>query len=719
MGSKDKADNKEIKLANQIGKVTAATLVGIFFVLIVAVALLTSITMFQTLEDGLFESADNTANRIESVFSTTTASADNIYRYVRKSYQVKDYGLTNMAGEIVSPEDSRSYTSMIFNTNISELTADVEKYLLETMRSTVLSDNCVIGAAVMFEPYMLDENVKDYAFFVDASLGENDPPTPFGEYSVYSKEMYYQKAAEELKTVYTEPYLYEGQKIISCATPIMHNNKFMGVILSDILEDSFADFITINEEYPSMYTTIYNADNIIIYDSDSEADVGKKMDEFYKNADELQDVKNQLAKGEAFSSVTTRENGTKMARYFQPLKAGSETWWAMTAVSQADQYSAILRLILMLILICVASLTLVVAVVVTLLKKKLKPIDQVVAAAEEISKGNLNIEMDITSRDEIGKLGRAFRSTIDGLKRIIGDIDYLLGAIAGGNFAVKTMAEDAYVGEYNSILMSMRTLNTNLSITLEQIVGASDQVALGSAHMAQSAQSLSEGATEQAGAVEELTATIEGVAATAIGNAEQADEAYKRSEDFEREAESSGEEMAKLNEAMESISETSKQIAQIVNEIEDIASQTNLLSLNASIEAARAGEAGRGFAVVAGQIGKLAADSAQSAVNTRKLIGKALEEINKGSVVTENTAKSITRVIDGIQQLAKATKEMSESSITQAETMKQIKQGVDQISGVVQDNSATAEETSATSQELSAQADNLKGLVGKFNLKKE
>ena len=170
---------------------------------------------------------------------------------------------------------------------------------------------------------------------------------------------------------------------------------------------------------------------------------------------------------------------------------------------------------------------------------------------------------------------------------------------------------------------------------------------------------------------------------------------------------------------MNQINQTSSEVANIISEIEDIASQTNLLSLNASIEAARAGEAGKGFAVVADQIGKLASDSASSAANTRQLIENSLREIEIGNEITEKTTKSILTVIEGIQSLAESTRDISDQSMTQAEAMKQLENGIEQIAEVIQSNSAAAQETSATSEELSAQSDSLKELIGQFVLKAE
>ena len=177
--------------------------------------------------------------------------------------------------------------------------------------------------------------------------------------------------------------------------------------------------------------------------------------------------------------------------------------------------------------------------------------------------------------------------------------------------------------------------------------------------------------------------------------------------------------MKGLTDAMQRINETSKQISDIIGEIEDIASQTNLLSLNAAIEAARAGEAGRGFAVVADQIRKLADDSAQSAVHTRELIETSLQEIEKGNQITDKTAEALQKVVEGIEDLANESKKSMEESHAQADAMAQIEQGIEQISTVVQNNSATAEETSATSEELSAQATNMNELTDAFRLRSE
>lgn len=341
-------------------------------------------------------------------------------------------------------------------------------------------------------------------------------------------------------------------------------------------------------------------------------------------------------------------------------------------------------------------------------------IDKVRQATYKLANGELDATVQIDSANEFGDMAGHFNNAVANLRSYIKTLNYGLSELAEGNFTVRPDIE--FHGDFVSLKEDIEHIITSLSSTLRQINDGADQVALGSEQLAQGAQGLAEGATNQAAAIEELTATIENVASTSENGARKADEARRDAESFANVAMESSKEMKLLTEAMNRITDTSKEIESIIAEIEEIASQTNLLSLNASIEAARAGEAGRGFAVVADQIGKLAADSAQSAVNTRNLIAKSLNEIAQGNDITIKTADALEQVVAGINLLATASKESSELSAEQAETMQQILEGIEQIAEVVQSNSAAAEETSATSEELAAQSQNLKALIEHFKL---
>ena len=349
-----------------------------------------------------------------------------------------------------------------------------------------------------------------------------------------------------------------------------------------------------------------------------------------------------------------------------------------------------------------------------------KPMIALADRLQTFAQGDLNSAFpDRDTEDEISYMIQVAKGMAADLNLIITDAGELLGQMAEGNYAIGTKIEEKYVGQFVALKDAMRKMNRQMNSTLQHVEEAAKQVSAGSENLAQSAQALAEGATEQAGSVEELTATITNITDAVSHTAGELQRTTEKAENYAQQADAGHTQMRSLMEEMDRINETSKKIQNIIADIEDIASQTNLLSLNAAIEAARAGESGKGFAVVAEQIRKLAEQSAQSAVDTRSLIEGSLKEIKNGNQAAEVAAESLEQIVKGVKEIATDATRLSEESAAQAQEMQQAELGVNQISEVVQSNSAAAEESSATSEELSAQAYALNDMVEKFTLRRD
>ncbi|MDE7130709.1 MAG: methyl-accepting chemotaxis protein [Lachnospiraceae bacterium] len=408
----------------------------------------------------------------------------------------------------------------------------------------------------------------------------------------------------------------------------------------------------------------------------------------------------------------------QMLSYFADISTNITTIEEVEAENAAAMYKAsqITKYVSIIILVMAGVLSILLGRNVSaILSKALNSsTSELQAASVQMASGNFDVSINYTSEDELGGLADAMRNMVDTTHAVVSDTGRVLSGLAEGDFTVQTEIEEKYVGIYETLKNAIQNLEIRLNETILGIGNVADQVNTGAAQLAQSAQQLAEGATEQAGAIEELTAQVENVTSMTNDNAEETLKAAESIEAIADEAMQGQEEVYRLVDAMDKINSTSKEIENIIADIEDIASQTNLLSLNASIEAARAGEAGRGFAVVADQIGNLAASSAQSAVHTKELIAKALGEVANGSRITMNTAEVLKKVLSSMDGIKENAKNSSEGSKQQAEMMKEILSGIEQISSVIQTNSAMAQQTSATSEELTSQSETLNSMVSAF-----
>ena len=390
---------------------------------------------------------------------------------------------------------------------------------------------------------------------------------------------------------------------------------------------------------------------------------------------------------------------------------------------ELDQAKTMANVCTVIIFIVIVAAGLAIAVVTTMIGKIItnsitEPVKQIDAAVASLRKGELsNVEMlTYESEDEFGDTIRNLKEAMGILADYVREISVEVKAIAQGNLTRNGDDITDFLGDFSELKTSLLYILKRFNSTLTEISNLAEQVSSNSSEVENASKSLADGATEQAGVIEELNATIDTVVDMAEDTAKETQNASARVKASANKANEEKEKMNELLTEMEHITEISKEIGNIITDIEDIASQTNLLSLNASIEAARAGEAGKGFAVVADQIGKLAADSAKSAVNTRDLIDKTLVEIEKGNTITRTTADAFNQIIADMESFAELAENTMEKANSQAESLEQIGQGIEQLSGVVQGNAASSEENTAISINLAEGAAKMRDRVNIFKL---
>ena len=390
---------------------------------------------------------------------------------------------------------------------------------------------------------------------------------------------------------------------------------------------------------------------------------------------------------------------------------------------ELDQAKTMANVCTVIIFIVIVAAGLAIAVVTTMIGKIItnsitEPVKQIDAAVASLRKGELsNVEMlTYESEDEFGDTIRNLKEAMGILADYVREISVEVKAIAQGDLTRNGDDITDFLGDFSELKVSLLYILKRFNSTLTEISNLAEQVSSNSSEVENASKSLADGATEQAGVIEELNATIDAVVDLAEDTAKETQSASARVKASANKANEEKEKMNDLLMEMEHITEISKEIGNIITDIEDIASQTNLLSLNASIEAARAGEAGRGFAVVADQIGKLAADSAKSAVNTRDLIDKTLVEIEKGNTITRTTADAFNQIIADMESFAEIAQSTMEKANSQAESLEQIGKGIEQLSGVVQGNAASSEENTAISVNLAEGAAKMQDRVKIFKL---
>jgi len=339
-----------------------------------------------------------------------------------------------------------------------------------------------------------------------------------------------------------------------------------------------------------------------------------------------------------------------------------------------------------------------------------RPIGRTVTMIEEISKGHLDLRLNMDRDDEIGRMAKTMDMLADSLQHEMIDA---LQKLAQGNLAFDVVPVD----DQDVIRGSLKQLETDLNDIMLQIKQAGEQISSGANQVSEASQALSQGATTSASSLEEIAASMGELASQTTLNAENAGQARDLSGQASSAAGRGNQCMDQMVTAMEEINASGRNISNIIKVIDEIAFQTNLLALNAAVEAARAGQHGKGFAVVAEEVRNLAARSAKAASETADLIETSVQRAQNGVEIASQTANALEDIVTGVGKVTDLVAEIAVASNEQADGITQINQGLTQIDDVTQQNTASAEESAASAEELASQAVQLQGVLSRFQLK--
>lgn len=548
--------------------------------------------------------------------------------------------------------------------------------------------------------YFDGNNYSDREYFQRAVAGESFVSTPT-----------ISKVTGELSILVAAPLYQDGDS----------DKEIIGVVYFVPEETFLNDIMTSIHVSENSEAFMIDKDGMTIADVTLDT-VGVRNIEQEANADaSLKDLATYMVDMRSGNSGVGQYsiNGTSKLLAYAPVN-NTDSWSIGIVVQESDFMGAVYRAAIIIGILIVVLVLIGVFVAIRTATSIGRPIQLCADRIHKLSEGDLSSPVpEIKTKDETGRLAQQTVIIVKNLQDLIGDIGYLLGEMARGNFNVRSRDYNYYIGDYEQLLLHMRNINKELSNTMAQINTASAQVSAGAEQVSSGAQSLAQGATEQASAVEELSATINDISTDSQRTAQLALQAKTAADNAGEELQTSSEHIATLGNAMSNISESSQEISKIISTIENIAFQTNILALNAAVEAARAGTAGKGFAVVADEVRNLAHKSDQAAKATKDLIEKSINAVNEGVDMMQKVSEAVGSVMELAGVAVSGMDEVADAVQRETDSIVQITQGIDQISSVVQTNSATAEESAAASEELSGQSEMLKNLIAGFQLRQE
>lgn len=602
-------------------------------------------------------------------------------------------------------------------TTVAEVVASnatIKDYLVTTQNGTSVKTNKNFDAVLK----ILRDTQKEFGDVISSVYVVEDNPSSYitSSHTVVNEDVdvtqkvYYKTIIDGLIHI-SEPYVAAntGNMTVAISVPVIVNNQVVGEVCADIEIVDLEKITGDNKFGDSGYFTLLTSDNNIAY--------SKNEDIILKNITEA-DLDDKLinAINESYTEIIEYEdNGIESVGIINNI---GDTGWKLVASMSSDEFSeATVNLSNTIVgeFIIVGLILLILIFV--MITKMTRPIKEVQIVADKLANGDLDVDINVSSNDEVGKLADSISSLTDRLKKYIDYIDessQVLNQFAAGDLRLNLKYD--YTGEFEKLKKALVNVSEMQKQVISEIKESSDSINSSAGQIASGSTVTSQGATEQASAIEELSAEINEMFTAVNNTAGKAMQAGDKSERASNEVSNGNDKMKELLTAMNEISNSSSEIGKIIKVIDDIAFQTNILALNAAVEAARAGSAGKGFAVVADEVRNLAGKSAEAAKQTTDLIENSITAINKGTILADETGNSLMEIVSSTNDASRLISEIAQMSEEQTVAINQIKTGVEQVSSVVQENAASAEASAANSEELAAQVERLNEMISKFKL---
>ena len=533
---------------------------------------------------------------------------------------------------------------------------------------------------------------------------------PGNDFDMTARDWY--QAVNLNRTLVSEPYVDAQTKaqVVTISTPVYNSsNKIVGLAAIDIEITKLNQMIANQKLGNNGYYILSSKKNVVLAHKD-ESMILKNLSEIGLSSNITNAVANKN-----YEKLEYTNNGAKAYGGYSLIENAE---WNLISLMPTSEFNAnvnsIYRILLAIFIIAVAIICIGILFISNIITSPLKKLS---AVTEKLAEGNLDVEINIKSDDEVGTLANSLTNLTARLKeyiKYIAEVTETLNKMSNGVLRFELV--QSYDGEFSKIKEALQNLSATFSRIIGDIYTSANEVSSASSQVAEGAQSLAVGTASQASAIEQISTSITNVSAKIERNAKDSTEAMNFFENVANEIKGFGSNMDNMLAAMDEINTSSSNIAKIIKAIEDISFQTNILALNAAVEAARAGQAGKGFAVVADEVRNLASKSSEAAKDTTRLIESSVRSVEAGVAISNQIAQALNNIVNQTLEVNDLIKNISTASNEQASVINGAATQIERIADTIQSSSATTEEIAASSEELSSHATSMNEMVRVFKI---